>query len=63
MRFECSALAPLRQQHACLFTPRTDTIFAQQDHLGILSLVIDCNKLEACKERKSKLERRYDTGG
>ena len=22
-----------------------------------------CNKLEACKERKSKLERRYDTGG
>ena len=23
----------------------------------------NCNKLEACKERKSKLERRYDTGG
>ena len=22
-----------------------------------------CNKLEACKERKSKLERRFDTGG
>ena len=22
-----------------------------------------CNNLEACKERKSKLERRYDTGG
>ena len=22
-----------------------------------------CNKQKACKERKSKLERRYDTGG
>ena len=35
MIFECTALAPLRQQHADLFTPRTDTMrscFAQQDH-------------------------------
>ena len=33
MIFECTALAPLRQQHADLFTPRTDTMrsfFAQQ---------------------------------
>ena len=36
--FECTALAPLRQQHANRFTPRTDTMhsfFAQQDHLGV----------------------------
>ena len=45
MVFECAALAPLRQQHADLFTPHTDTMrsfFAQQDHLGILNYVIDC---------------------
>jgi len=45
MYFECTALAPLRQQHADLFTPRTDTMrsfFAQQDHLGVLNYVIDC---------------------
>ena len=40
MIFECTALAPLRQQHADLFTPRTDTMrsfFAQQNQLGVLS--------------------------
>ena len=33
---------PLRQQHADLFTPRTDTMrffFAQQDHLGVLNYI------------------------
>ena len=41
--FECTALAPLRQQHADLFTPHTDTMCSfspQQDHLGVLN--IDC---------------------
>ena len=45
MIFECAAIAPLRQQHVDLFTPRTDTMrsfFAQQDHLGVLNYVIDC---------------------
>ena len=45
MDFECAALAPLRQRHADLFTPHTDTMrsfFAQQDHLGVLNFVIDC---------------------
>ena len=45
MIFECAALAPLRQQHADLFTPRTGTMrsfFAQQNHLGVLNYVIDC---------------------
>ena len=44
MVFECAALAPLRQQHANLFTPHTDNMrsfFAQQDHLGVLNYVID----------------------
>ena len=43
--FECTALAHWRQQHADLFTPRTVTmcsIFAQQNHLGVLNYVIDC---------------------
>ena len=43
--FECTALAPLRQQHADLFTPPTDTMrsfFAQPDHWGVLNYVIDC---------------------
>ena len=45
--FECTstALAPLRQQHADLFTPRTVTMrsfFAQQNHLRVLIYVIDC---------------------
>ena len=43
--FECTALAPLRQQHADLFTPRTVTMrsfFAQQNHLGVLNYVVDC---------------------
>ena len=42
---ECTALAPLRQQHVVLFTPRTDTMrsfFAQQNHLGVLNYVVDC---------------------
>ena len=45
MVFECTALAPLRQQYADLFTPHTETMrsfFAQQDHLGVLNYVIDC---------------------
>ena len=45
MDFECTTLAPLRQQHADLFTPHTDTMrsfFAQQDHLGVLKYVVDC---------------------
>ena len=48
MIFECTALAPLRQQHADLFTPRTDTmrsLSAQQDHLGVLSYITDCLKM------------------
>ena len=48
MIFECAALAPLRQQRADLYTPRTDTMlsfFAQQDHLGVLNYVIDCVNL------------------
>ena len=43
--FECTALAPLKQQHADLFTPRTVTIrsfSAQQNHLGVLNYFIDC---------------------
>ena len=35
----------LRQQHADLFTARTDTMrsfFAEQDHLGVLNYVIAC---------------------
>ena len=45
MLCECTALAPLRQQHADLFTPGTDTArscFAQQDHLAVLNYIIDC---------------------
>ena len=45
MIFECNALAPLRHQHADLFTPRTVTMrsfFAQRNHLGGLNYVIDC---------------------
>ena len=45
MIFECTALAPLRQQYAGLFMPRTDTMrsfFAQQDHLGVLNYVTAC---------------------
>ena len=41
--FRVAALAPLRQQHADLFTPRPDTMrsfFAQQDHLVVLNYVI-----------------------
>ena len=42
---KCTALAPLGQQHADVFTPRTVTMrsfFAQQNHLGVLDYVIDC---------------------
>ena len=42
---ECTALTPLRQQHADLFRPRTDTMrsfFTQQDHLGVLNYIIGC---------------------
>ena len=42
MIFECTALAPLRQQRADLSTPRTDTMrsfLAQQDHLEVETLV------------------------
>ena len=45
MVFECTALSPLRQQHAGLCTPRTGTMrsfFAQQDHVGVLNYVTDC---------------------
>ena len=45
MLFLCTALAFLRQRHAHLFTPGTNTMrsfFAQQDHLGVLNYVIDC---------------------
>ena len=45
MIFERTALAPLRQRHVDLFTPRTDTMrsfFAQQDHPGVLNYDIDC---------------------
>ena len=45
MIFECTALAPLRQKHADLFAPATDTMrsfFAQPDHLRVLNYVIDC---------------------
>ena len=44
MVFECTALAPLRQQHAGL-TPRTGTMrsfFAEPHYLGVLNYVIDC---------------------
>ena len=38
-----------------------------QRHVSLFNTahVVDvlCHKLNACKERKSKLERRYDTGG
>ena len=35
---------------------------AHADDHALLTLFM-CNKQKACKERKSKLERRYDTGG
>ena len=44
MNFECTALVPLRQQHANFFTPCTDTmrfLFAQQDHLRVLNYIKD----------------------
>ena len=41
MIFECTALAPLRQKYADLFTPM-GSFFAQPDHLRVLNYVIDC---------------------
>ena len=51
MIFECTALTPLRQQHADLFTPCTVTMrfFAQQNNLVVLNYVIDClNFMNIC---------------
>ena len=48
MIFGCTALASLRQQHADLFTPHTDSMrsfLAQQDHLGVLNYVMDSHSL------------------
>ena len=45
MLFESTALAPLGQKQADLFTPRTVTMrsfFAQQSHLGVLIYVMNC---------------------
>ncbi len=42
---ECSALQPLRQQYAALFTAQTDTMrsfVAQQDHMQVSNAVLDC---------------------
>ena len=42
--FEYAALAALRQQHANLFTPRTDTMrsfLGQQAHLEVLKYLLD----------------------
>ena len=48
MIFECTAVAPLRQQLADLFTPRIVTMrsfFAQQNHLGGNELGYTLSKL------------------
>ena len=45
MVHECSALQPLRQQYAALFTRDTDTMrsfFAQQDHMQVFNFILDC---------------------
>ena len=45
MIHECSALQPLRQQYATLFTADTDTMmsfFAQQDHMQVFNFTLDC---------------------
>jgi len=45
MVHECSALQPLRQQYAALFTADTDTMrsfFAQQDHMQVFNFILDC---------------------
>ena len=43
----------------------TDTPFIPVHRVppGPVARCYSCNKQKACKERKSKLERRYDTGG
>ena len=40
--FKCTALSPLRQQHAGLCTGTMRSFFAQQDQMGVLTYVIDC---------------------
>ena len=45
MIFECTALAPLRQTYAELFTDGTDSMmayFAQQDHRRVFHFIVDC---------------------
>ncbi len=45
MVHEFSALQPLRQQYAALFTADTDTVrsfFAQQDHMQVFNFILDC---------------------
>ena len=45
MVHKCSALQPLRQQYAALFTAGTDTMrsfFAQHDHMQVSSFTLDC---------------------
>ena len=43
--FECTALAPLRQTYADLFTGDTGSMrafFAQQDHMRVFHFIVDC---------------------
>ena len=45
MIHECPVLQPLRLQYAALYTPDTNTMrsfFAQQDHMQVFILVLDC---------------------
>ncbi len=43
MVHECSALQPLRQQYAALFTADTmRSFFAQQDHMQVFNFILDC---------------------
>ena len=45
MMFECPALQAVRQRYASLFSANTDTMrsfFAQQDHMQVFKLVLDC---------------------
>ena len=61
MLFECTALTPLGQQQADLFTPCTDTMCSflpQQDHLGALNYIQRFNngyRLSKCHEHKTLL--------
>ena len=43
--FVCTALAPLQQHYADLFTGDTDSMrafFAQQDHMQVFPFIVDC---------------------